>query len=160
MTQKTTERPRVNFRFREELNKVLAGVHHNYCYQCGACVSVCPAERYTHELNPRQVLLMALLGLEDRLLSPDSPIWKCTNCYSCYERCPQDARPIEVIIALKNMAAERGIAPPEIVRFSENIGKTGVSATITERVTRMRRELGLGDMPEVPLEELKEILEE
>jgi len=161
----------VNFRFREKLNKVPGGKHHNYCYQCSACVAICPAARFTlldskhqtgftKEFNPRIILLKALLGMEEELIGKDSPIWLCTNCYSCYERCPQDARPIEVIIALKNMAVERGTAPESLAKLSENISKNGVSVTVTSAVGRMRQELGLPEIKKIPIEELKEIIED
>lgn len=149
----------VDFRFREKLNKVQGGEHHNYCYQCSACVAVCPAARFTKKFNPRIILLKALLGMEQELIGEDSPIWLCTNCYSCYERCPQDVRPIEVIISLKNMAVEKGTAPANLFKLSENIGKTGMSVTVTSAVNRMRQELGLPELKKIPIEELKVILE-
>jgi len=150
----------VDFRFRDKLNKVQGGKHHNYCYQCSACVAVCPAARFTKNFNPRIILLKALLGMEEELIGENSAIWLCTNCYSCYERCPQDVRPIEVIISLKNMAVERRTAPPNLTKLSENIGKTGVSVTVTSAVRRMRQELGLPELKDIPIEELQTILGE
>ncbi|UCG91208.1 MAG: 4Fe-4S dicluster domain-containing protein [candidate division WOR-3 bacterium] len=150
----------VDFRFREKLNKITGGKHHNYCYQCSACVAVCPAARFTDEFNPRIILLKALLGMEEALIGEDSPIWLCTNCYSCYERCPQDVRPIEVIIALKNLAVERETAPANLAKLSENIAETGMSVTVSSAVNRRRQELGLPPLKTIPLEELKKILEE
>jgi heterodisulfide reductase subunit C len=150
----------VDFRFRDKLNKVQGGKHHNYCYQCSACVAVCPAARFTKNFNPRIILLKALLGMEEELIGENSPIWLCTNCYSCYERCPQDVRPIEVIISLKNMAVEKGTAPASLTKLSENIGRTGMSVVVTSAVNRMRQELGLPELKKIPIEELKMILEE
>jgi heterodisulfide reductase subunit C len=103
-------------------------------------------------------MLQSLLGLEEELLGPDSEIWHCTNCYSCYERCPQDVRPIEVIIALKNMAFARGTAPEEIGKFSQNIEVAGVAATVTASVHARRKELGLPELKPAPADELKELL--
>jgi heterodisulfide reductase subunit C len=150
----------VDFRFRERLNKITGGKHHNYCYQCSACVAVCPAARFNKEFNPRQILLKALLGAEEDLIGTDSLIWFCTNCYSCYERCPQDVRPIEVIIALKNMAVEKGTAPPTLEKLSENIAKSGLSVTFSSAVNRKRQELGLPELKPIPLDELKKVLED
>ena len=152
------EKIKVNFRFRDELNKVLGGKHHNYCYQCSACVAVCPAARFTKEFNPRVIILKTLLGMEEELLKKDSIIWLCTNCYSCYERCPQDVRPIEVIIALKNMAFLRQTAPAAIAELSENVDNHGISVKMTSSVIRKRKELGLPELKSVNVEELKEIL--
>lgn len=149
----------VNYRFREKLNKVSGGEHHNYCYQCSACVAVCPAARFTKEFNPRKILLKALLGMEEELLGEGSPIWLCTNCYSCYERCPQDVRPIEVIVALKNMAVEKGTAPANLSKLSDNIAKTGLSVTISSAVNRKREQLGLPALKTIPIDELQKILE-
>jgi heterodisulfide reductase subunit C len=150
----------VNYRFRDKLNKVPGGKHHNYCYQCSACVAVCPAARFNKKFNPRQILLKALLGAEDDLLGENSVIWLCTNCYSCYERCPQDVRPIEVIIALKNMAVEKGTAPANLAKLSENISKTGMSITFSSAIQRRREQLGLPEMKPIPIEELKKIIED
>ena len=145
--------------FRERLNKVLGGNHHNYCYQCGSCVAVCPAARFSDVFNPREIMLMTLLGRGDELIRADSVIWKCTNCYSCYERCPQDVRPVEVIIALKNICAEEGVLPVNVDKFSETIAKTGRSVIVTSTVDRRRKELGLPDLKDLPVEEIIKIIE-
>lgn len=152
------EKITVNYRFREKLDKVPGGKHHNYCYQCSACVAVCPSARFNKEFNPRQILLKALLGAEDDLIGENSLIWLCTNCYSCYERCPQDVRPIEVIIALKNMAVEKGTAPSNLAKLSENISQTGMSVTVSSAIQRRREQLGLPELKPIPIDELKELL--
>jgi heterodisulfide reductase subunit C len=105
-------------------------------------------------------MLDALLGRGDVLLGMDSPIWLCTNCYSCYERCPQDVRPIEVIVALKNMANQRGAAPVQVASFTENITKTGLSGMVTPAVQRIRESLGLPKITEVPVDEMLKILDD
>ena len=150
----------INFEFREKLSAVLGGNHHNFCYPCGACVAQCPAAKYSDRFNPRSIMLDALLGREDVLLASDSPIWLCTNCYSCYERCPQDVRPIEVIVALKNMAYGEDAAPGEVASFTKNITQTGLSGMVTPAVQKMRERLGLPELKEVPLEEMLKILED
>jgi heterodisulfide reductase subunit C len=150
---------KLDFKFRERLNKILGGEHHNYCYQCGACVAACPAARFNDKFNPRDVLLKTLIGDEEDLIREDSIIWLCTNCYSCYERCPQDVRPVEVIIALKNLCAEQGVLPGDINKFSETLIKTGRSVIITSTVNRRRLELGLPELKDVNVKELQTIIE-
>ncbi len=150
---------KLNFEFRQRLNKILGGEHHNYCYQCGACVAACPAARFSDNFNPRDVLLKTLIGDEEDLIRPDSIIWKCTNCYTCYERCPQDVRPVEVIIALKNLCAQEGVLPEDINKFSETLVKTGRSVVITSTVNRRRQELGLPELKDVNMAELQTIIE-
>ncbi len=150
---------KLNFEFREKLNEIVGGNHHNYCYQCGSCVAVCPAARYNKDFNPRDILLKTLLGEEKELVGPDSIIWKCTNCYSCYERCPQDVRPVEVIIALKNYCQQEKLCPGQIEKFSEMITKTGRSVLLTRAVNRKRVELGLEEVKEISVDELQKIIE-
>lgn len=151
---------KITFAFREQLDGMIGGDHHNYCLQCGACVASCPAARYSPDFNPRTILLRTLLGQEEELIAADSVIWLCTNCYTCYERCPQDVRPIEVIIALKNMAAERGVLPEDVDKLAEMISSKGHSAVLSESVNRRRERLGLSPIPRVPVEELAAILAE
>ena len=81
----------------------------SFCYQCGACVGDCPATTYGDEFNPREIMLKVLYGLGDELICEDSVLWQCTNCYNCHERCPQEVKPVEVIISMKNMLADRGL---------------------------------------------------
>jgi heterodisulfide reductase subunit C len=150
----------IDFEFRAKLSEILGGNHHNYCYQCGACVAQCPAAKYSDRFNPRSIMLDALLGRGDVLLGPDSPIWLCTNCYSCYERCPQDVRPIEVIVALKNLAYGEEAAPAEVASFTKNITQTGLSGMVTPAVQKMRERLGLPELKEVPIDEMLKILED
>lgn len=149
---------KTNFEFREKLNKIIGGEHHNYCYQCGSCVAVCPAAKYSERFNPRDIMLQTLMGEEEELLKQDSVIWLCTNCYSCYERCPQDVRPVEVIIALKNLARIKGTLPPDVNKYSETIAKTGRAVFVTRSISERRKQLGLPEIKEVPIDELEKIL--
>jgi heterodisulfide reductase subunit C len=160
MPEDKSQKVTVNFEFRRQLDEIVGGDHHNYCYQCGACVAQCPAAKYNESFNPRAILLNTLLGREDVLLAKDSPIWLCTNCYSCYERCPQDVRPIEVIVALKNLAVAKGVAPEAVASMTENITKAGVSGLVTPAVQRMRERLGLEPLGEYPVDEMLKLLED
>jgi len=134
---------KVNYEFREKLNSVLGGFSHNYCFQCGACVADCPAHRFMDAFNPRNIILQALYGLEEDLIGPETLIWNCTNCYNCYERCPQDVHPIEVIIALKNMAREKGVRPQAVDSILERVRKTGQTVLATDLIKRRREDLNL-----------------
>lgn len=140
----------INFSFRDKIAKVVEGNLLNFCYQCGACVGDCPTARFDDSFNPRRIMLDALYGLEDRLIGEESPIWKCSNCYTCYERCPQMVKPVEVIIALKNLMDEAGNAPKGNQRIVESIRETGRSVQITSATMRMRNELNLPPLATVP----------
>jgi len=149
---------KINYEFREKLNKELGGFSHNYCYQCGACVADCLTHRFLPEFNPRTIILQALYGFEEDLIGPDSLIWNCTNCYNCYERCPQDVRPIEVIIALKNMSRRAKNNPKTVDNIIERMGKTGVTVVETELIKRRRKELNLPEYKIECLDEVRKIL--
>jgi heterodisulfide reductase subunit C len=147
----------INYQFKKKLNSTLGGEAHNFCYQCGACVGDCPAAMYSPDFNPREILLQALLGEEEILTGEKSPIWNCTNCYTCYERCPQAVRPVEVIIALKNICFEKSTSAPEVRDLVNNVKTSGRTVKITSLSDRRRKELGLKEVKMVPIEELEEL---
>ncbi|MCK4428501.1 MAG: 4Fe-4S dicluster domain-containing protein, partial [candidate division Zixibacteria bacterium] len=149
----------INYKFKEKLNSTIGGEAHNFCYQCGACVGDCPAAMYSPEFNPREILLKAILGDEEALTGENSPIWDCTNCYTCYERCPQAVRPVEVIIALKNICFEKGTNPLEVKDIVDSVKDTGRTVKITSLSDRRRKELGLKEVKIVPMEELRKLFE-
>jgi heterodisulfide reductase subunit C len=149
----------INYQFKKKLNSTLGGEAHNYCYQCGACVGDCPAAMYSPDFNPREILLQALLGEEEALTGENSPIWNCTNCYTCYERCPQAVRPVEVIIALKNICFEKVTSAPAVIELVNSVKTTGRTVKITSLSDRRRKELGLKEVKMVPMEELRVLFE-
>jgi len=151
---------KINHGFREELGLVLEGDGVNYCYQCGACVGDCPSARFSEDFNPRQIMLAVLYGLEDEVVGSTSPVWQCSNCFTCFDRCPQNVKPIEVIIALKNLMRERGIVPEGVDRLVDGLLNTGRSAIVTSATHRRREELGLPPLPELDLAPLRKLLED
>lgn len=158
-SQQVAEKRHINYEFREKLNGIPEGFRHNYCYQCGACVADCPAGNYSERFNPRLIILKALLGFEEELVQPDSEIWECTNCYTCSERCPQDVRPVDVIIALKNLCVREGKAPATIGNIYNSVLATGITTKISSLVERRRQEMGLSPLKEYPVDDLKKIFE-
>jgi heterodisulfide reductase subunit C len=157
--RKQDEQPlKIDHGFRERLGLVLEGDGVAYCYQCGACVGDCPTARFSEEFNPRNIMLSVLYGLEDELIGPDSPIWLCSNCFTCCDRCPQDVKPIEVIIALKNLMADRGLSPERAEQAVAGLLKTGRSALVTTATHRRRAELGLPELSEVDVAQLQQLI--
>ena len=150
---------RVNFRFRRELAEKIEGNLASFCYQCGACVGDCPATTYSSGFNPREIMLKVLYGLEDELLGSESVLWQCTNCYNCHERCPQEVKPVEVIISLKNMLADRGIYPEAVSKIIGTFETTGRTVRITSAIDRQRARFGLPPLPPVPMDEVRILLE-
>jgi heterodisulfide reductase subunit C len=149
---------KIDFKFKKILDSLLEGDLYHYCYQCGACVGDCPAAKYNPEFNPRLIMLQARLGLKDELTKKDSIIWKCTNCYACYERCPQDVKPVEVITALKNLAVQMDCGPKELAGLIKRLRETGRPVMLTEAVRKNREKLGLKEIPEIPVKEIQELL--
>lgn len=157
--KQTSEKHTINFSFRDKLNNTVEGFRHNYCYQCGACVADCPASIYSEGFNPRLIILKALLGFEEELIRVDSEIWNCTNCYTCSERCPQEVRPIDVIIAMKNICVDEGKAPELINNISGTVLTDGITTRVTSLTERRRKELGLAPVKSYPVDEINKILE-
>ncbi len=162
MNDATNDRPepivKVDFRFRRELARKVEGNLANYCYQCGACVGDCAATLYSDRFNPREIMLKVLYGLEEELLTEDSVLWLCTNCYACHERCPQQVKPVEVIISMKNMLADRGIYPPPVAGIIETFEQTGRTVKLGPAIDKQRAKYGLPPMEPVPMDEIAALL--
>jgi heterodisulfide reductase subunit C len=149
---------KVSFGFKSELDAAIGGAGHSLCFQCGACVGDCPAARYSERFNPRQIMLDAILGLADRLVTADSIVWECTNCCNCFEHCPQDVRPVEVIMALKNMIHEAGLSPENVGSNVEAVVTRGRTIIVSDLIHKRRRELGLPELSPAPVEELQKLI--
>ena len=150
---------RVDFAFKRELAEKVEGDLANYCYQCGACVGDCPACTYSDgAFNPREIMLMVLYGLGDELIGENSILWECTNCYNCHERCPQQVKPVEVIISMKNMLADRGFAPPSAEKVIKTFLETGRTVPPNPAIDKQRAKFGLAPLAPVPVDEIAKIL--
>ena len=150
---------RVDFAFKRQLAKTVEGDLANFCYQCGACVGDCPAATYSDAFNPREIMLKVLYGLEEELLGDESVIWECTNCYACHERCPQQVKPVEIIISLKNMLAARGRAPVAVNKVIHTFETTGRTVPYSPAIDKQRAKFGLSPLGEVPMDEIHALLE-
>jgi heterodisulfide reductase subunit C len=148
----------INFEFKKRLDKIIGGELHSYCFQCGACVGDCPSARYSERFNPRIIMLQCIMGQEEELLGENSVIWECTNCYNCLERCPQDVRPAEVIVALKNMSGAHNTRPSKVADMVTAVQKTGMTGMVTPAINKIRAELGLDPVKAAPLDEIQKIL--
>jgi heterodisulfide reductase subunit C len=81
------------------------------CYGCGSCSGVCPVEKTVDEFDPRKIVHMVSLGMEEALIQGDV-IWACSQCQSCIPVCPQNVRCADIIKALRQEADKRGAVDP------------------------------------------------
>jgi heterodisulfide reductase subunit C len=114
------------------------------CIQCGTCTASCESGRWT-ALKTRSIVRKVVLGDVSVLDDPD--IWLCTTCYQCYERCPRDVRPTDVIMELRNYATKRGNISPNHRAVVGFLKTTGHAVPINDEVKKRRVELGLEELP-------------
>jgi ferredoxin len=74
----------------------------NLCLTCGMCSSGCPAAGID-DMDPRKMLRMIALGMDDQVLASDWP-WMCTMCQRCIYVCPMQ---IDIPQLIYNLRAQR-----------------------------------------------------
>ena len=117
--------------------------HTLLCLQCAKCSGLCPAARFEPAFNPRSIVLSILNGTWQRLLKADSPIWACCVCLSCDEFCPQDVKPHEVVLWLRNEAFRSHSAPQKVSRLVASVRSSGASVALSRALLRRRQNLQL-----------------
>jgi heterodisulfide reductase subunit C len=128
-------RAKPNFELRDRIVSKLGGRQLIDCYQCIRCTSGCTALKLL-ELKPHEIVKLVNLGLVEDLPSSDI-IWTCVTCLKCVQRCPQKASPYHVMVALRNVAVERGAKVPEgYLKIVSQILETGLAELPQKIVTR------------------------
>ncbi len=125
------------------------------CYECAACVSDCPVVKINPEFNPNEIIGKILSGELDKVINSHD-IWRCVDCYTCYELCPQKFGMNKVFDKLKHIALEKGKAPKG---FSSSIEMFMKEGRLGEP-TSVRKKLKLSEPPKSGGEELKKLLEQ
>jgi heterodisulfide reductase subunit C len=147
----TTKKPDSKLRLKV-LEKV--GEHKPYnCFQCIRCTSGCPSMKML-EIKPHEIVNLVKLGFVEDVVD-SSIIWACAMCLKCKERCPQEVAPVDLILALRNLAVEMEAKVPEgHLRNVSMILETGFIMTPREAITRKlekfsRDKLGLPKLPKL-----------
>jgi heterodisulfide reductase subunit C1 len=79
------------------------------CINCGTCTAICPGSEF-YDYDPRILMKTIERGDEQELeeLLKSNTIWFCGECMSCKTRCPRENTPGLIIMALRNLAMEKG----------------------------------------------------
>ncbi len=90
------------------------------CYQCSTCTVACPL---TPEGTPfpRKEMIEAQWGIKDKLIKSMDP-WLCFHCNDCSEQCPREAKPGDVMAAIRNMVIANVAVPSFLGKLSQSFG--------------------------------------
>ncbi len=92
----------------------LGGEDLKKCYQCATCSVACKISPDTKPF-PRKEMIAASWGLKDKLVG-NSDIWLCHNCGDCSTRCPREAKPGDVLAAVRAYAIEEYAQPKVLAK--------------------------------------------
>ena len=91
---------------------ILGGDDLKKCYQCATCSVACPISPDNHPF-PRKEMIAASWGLKDRLVG-SADIWLCHNCGDCSTLCPREAKPGDVLAAIRSYAIKEYAVPKKL----------------------------------------------
>lgn len=113
------------------------------CLQCGNCTGVCPISLKI-EYKTRSMIKFCQFGMKSHTLSTR---WVCATCYRCYEHCPADLNPAEVMIALRHIAIREGMIPPFVKVAATNLLQFGLTVKPDAAMLKERERIGLPTAP-------------
>jgi len=129
-------------KFKYEVARELGGENLKRCFSCGTCTVGCPIRLLDETYNPRKIIRMVLLGMRDRVLKSEF-IWLCSQCYTCYDRCPQEVKLTDIMTTLKNIAVSEGYIYPAFREQARLIGSYGRLYEVEDFDNKKRNKLGL-----------------
>lgn len=105
------------------------------------------------ELKPHEIIALTRAGFIEELLN-SGVIWACATCLKCKERCPQAVAPVDLIMALRNLAVEKEVKVPE--SFLHNVSTILESGFVSRPQTTVTRKLEKADRDKLGLPKFRE----
>lgn len=124
------------------------------CNDCRACEEDCPVAKVQPNFSPTTIIGEILSGNLEGVID-EGQLWKCVECFTCYERCHSRLGMAEVFRTLKELALEKERVP-EAVNFA--YGTFMSTGLLGEPRESVRAKLGLEPLPETGGEELLRVL--
>ncbi len=89
------------------------------CYQCRRCAAGCPVADESG-MTPDRLIRTIIFGDKETALN-NMLVWKCSACYICGERCPNNIQAARIIEVLKEISKEEHREPllPKVAAFHE-----------------------------------------
>lgn len=126
------------------------------CFQCGICTSSCPVFRVAPELNPR---LSVDSIINWGVVPSEGMEWLCAYCLMCDQRCPMGVSLAEILMTIKNISARSGKAPPDVMESARLLLSSGCIVPFSGRVDKIRKDLGLPELPKPDSTHVQKIFE-
>ncbi|MFW9856879.1 MAG: 4Fe-4S dicluster domain-containing protein, partial [Candidatus Thorarchaeota archaeon] len=130
------------------------------CFSCGTCSGSCPIFRVNPEKNPRRFIRAVLdsSNSDISVLENFEPLWLCTTCYACEDRCPQGINITTMLVKLKNIAARHGYVPESVKAELETIIANGTTSPPGKSILMRRKKLSLPDLPQPDLPAIQKLI--
>jgi heterodisulfide reductase subunit C len=124
------------------------------CARCRACSKDCTLVG-SLDFDPLRYVDLVLEGHVLEAIQSEG-IWKCLNCFGCYEKCPQRMGLAQFFMKLRNLAIKYGYKPASI---TAEYGKFLQEGVVTGKILGGRKHLHLPINDNVGMKDLKEMLE-
>ena len=106
----------------------LGGEDLKKCYQCATCSVACKISP-DNKPFPRRQMIAASWGLKDQLVG-NADIWLCHNCGDCNTRCPREAKPGDMLAAVRSYAISEYASPKWLAKAINDPKKLPILAAI------------------------------
>ncbi len=106
--------------------KLPQGGNLNFCFNCGACSSGCPASGLAG-MDPRKFVRMVSLGMDEEIMANDW-VWICTICNRCVHVCPMKVDIPQLVTIIRSQWPKRE-KPKNLVAHCERSLKTDTCST-------------------------------